>query len=315
MPLLETKDLKKHYKVKNGMLHAVDGVSITVEQGQTLGIVGESGCGKSTFGRVVLGLEKPTAGDVIFDGKSIVNCSKAELKKMRPNMQIIFQDPLFSLDSRIQVFSLIAEPLLINNVYKTKAEMKDRVEELMEMAGLSPRFASMYPNELDGGRRQRICVARALALNPKLIICDEPVSALDVSIQAQILNLLMDLQETMNLTYVFITHNLAVVKHISTKIAVMYLGQCIELASAKEIFENPKHPYTKALLAAIPIPKLVEKKERTFIKGEISNPINPKPGCRFALRCTYASERCVQNDLPLLEIGGDHQVACCLYNK
>jgi peptide/nickel transport system ATP-binding protein len=315
MPLLETKDLKKHYKVKNGMLHAVDGVSITVEQGQTLGIVGESGCGKSTFGRVVLGLEKPTAGDVIFDGKSIVNCSKAELKKMRPNMQIIFQDPLFSLDSRIQVFSLIAEPLLINNVYKTKAEMKDRVEELMEMAGLSPRFASMYPNELDGGRRQRICVARALALNPKLIICDEPVSALDVSIQAQILNLLMDLQETMNLTYVFITHNLAVVKHISTKIAVMYLGQCIELASAKEIFENPKHPYTKALLAAIPIPKLVEKKERTFIKGEISNPINPKPGCRFALRCTYASERCVQNDLPLLEIDGDHQVACCLYNK
>jgi peptide/nickel transport system ATP-binding protein len=315
MPLLETKDLKKHYKVKNGMLHAVDGVSITVEQGQTLGIVGESGCGKSTFGRVVLGLEKPTAGDVIFDGKSIVNCSKAELKKMRPNMQIIFQDPLFSLDSRIQVFSLIAEPLLINNVYKTKAKMKDRVEELMEMAGLSPRFASMYPNELDGGRRQRICVARALALNPKLIICDEPVSALDVSIQAQILNLLMDLQETMNLTYVFITHNLAVVKHISTKIAVMYLGQCIELASAKEIFENPKHPYTKALLAAIPIPKLVEKKERTFIKGEISNPINPKPGCRFALRCTYASERCVQNDLPLLEIGGDHQVACCLYNK
>ncbi|MBU5625363.1 ATP-binding cassette domain-containing protein [Oscillibacter sp. MSJ-2] len=313
MTLLETKDLKKYYDVKNGKLHAVDGVSICVEEGETLGVVGESGCGKSTLGRVVLGLERPTSGDVLFQGKSIVSCGRAERKKLRPNMQIIFQDPLFSLDSRIQVLDLIAEPLLINKVYRTRSEANDRVKELMEMAGLSPRFASMYPNELDGGRRQRICVARALALNPRMIVCDEPVSALDVSIQAQILNLLMDLQESMHLTYVFITHNLAVVKHISTKIAVMYLGQCIELASSREIFEHPMHPYTQALLAAIPIPKLMEKRERTFIKGELSNPINPKPGCRFAPRCPHASQRCLQGDVTLKDTGGGHQVACWLY--
>lgn len=315
MALLETKNLKKYYDVKEGKLHAVDGVSIQVNAGETLGVVGESGCGKSTFGRVILGLERPTEGDVIFDGKSIVTCSKAERKKMRPNMQIIFQDPLFSLDSRIQVASLIAEPLLINKVYKTRAEVNARVEELMEMSGLSPRFSGMYPNELDGGRRQRICVARALALNPKLIVCDEPVSALDVSIQAQILNLLMDLQDSLRLTYVFITHNLAVVKHISTKIAVMYLGQCIELASSRQIFEHPMHPYTQALLAAIPIPKLMEKRENNFIKGELSNPINPAPGCRFAPRCPYACDKCREQNIVLQTVEGDHQVACCRYSQ
>ena len=244
MPILETKNLKKYYKVKDGLLHAVDGVSISIEKGQTLGVVGESGCGKSTFGRVVLGLEKPTGGDVLFDGKSITHCSRSEMKRLRPNMQIIFQDPMYSLDSRIQVADLIAEPLLINKVYSSKADVHKRVQQLMDMAGLSQRFATMYPNELDGGRRQRICVARALALNPKLVICDEPVSALDVSIQAQILNLLMDLQDEFDLTYIFITHNLAVVKHISTNIAVMYLGQCIELAPSQEIFDHPLHPYT-----------------------------------------------------------------------
>lgn len=312
MPILETKNLKKYYKVKDGLLHAVDGVSISIEKGQTLGVVGESGCGKSTFGRVVLGLEKPTGGDVLFDGKSITHCSRSEMKQLRPNMQIIFQDPMYSLDSRIQVADLIAEPLLINKVYSSKADVHKRVQQLMDMAGLSQRFATMYPNELDGGRRQRICVARALALNPKLVICDEPVSALDVSIQAQILNLLMDLQDEFDLTYIFITHNLAVVKHISTNIAVMYLGQCIELAPSHEIFDHPLHPYTKALLAAIPIPRLMEKKERVSISGEISNPINPNPGCRFAPRCPYASDECRCADIPLTEVSKGHYVACRL---
>lgn len=312
MPILETKNLKKYYKVKDGLLHAVDGVSISIENGQTLGVVGESGCGKSTFGRVVLGLEKPTGGDVLFDGKSITHCSRSEMKRLRPNMQIIFQDPMYSLDSRIQVADLIAEPLLINKVYSGKADVHKRVQQLMDMAGLSQRFATMYPNELDGGRRQRICVARALALNPKLVICDEPVSALDVSIQAQILNLLMDLQDEFDLTYIFITHNLAVVKHISTNIAVMYLGQCIELAPSQEIFDHPLHPYTKALLAAIPIPRLMEKKERVSISGEISNPINPNPGCRFAPRCPYASDECRCADIPLTEVSKGHYVACRL---
>lgn len=312
MPILETKNLKKYYKVKDGLLHAVDGVSISIEKGQTLGVVGESGCGKSTFGRVVLGLEKPTGGDVLFDEKSITHCSRSEMKRLRPNMQIIFQDPMYSLDSRIQVADLIAEPLLINKVYSSKADVHKRVQQLMDMAGLSQRFATMYPNELDGGRRQRICVARALALNPKLVICDEPVSALDVSIQAQILNLLMDLQDEFDLTYIFITHNLAVVKHISTNIAVMYLGQCIELAPSQEIFDHPLHPYTKALLAAIPIPRLMEKKERVSISGEISNPINPNPGCRFAPRCPYASDECRCADIPLTEVSKGHYVACRL---
>ncbi len=312
MPILETKNLKKYYKVKDGLLHAVDGVSISIEKGQTLGVVGESGCGKSTFGRVVLGLEKPTGGDVLFDGKSITHCSRSEMKRLRPNMQIIFQDPMYSLDSRIQVADLIAEPLLINKVYSSKADVHKRVQQLMDMAGLSQRFATMYPNELDGGRRQRICVARALALNPKLVICDEPVSALDVSIQAQILNLLMDLQDEFDLTYIFITHNLAVVKHISTNIAVMYLGQCIELAPSQEIFDHPLHPYTKALLAAIPIPRLMEKKERVSISGEISNPINPNPGCRFAPRCPYASDECRCADISLTEVSKGHYVACRL---
>ncbi len=312
MPILETKNLKKYYKVKDGLLHAVDGVSISIEKGQTLGVVGESGCGKSTFGRVVLGLEKPTGGDVLFDGKSITHCSRSEMKQLRPNMQIIFQDPMYSLDSRIQVADLIAEPLLINKVYSSKADVRKRVQQLMDMAGLSQRFATMYPNELDGGRRQRICVARALALNPKLVICDEPVSALDVSIQAQILNLLMDLQDEFDLTYIFITHNLAVVKHISTNIAVMYLGQCIELAPSQEIFDHPLHPYTKALLAAIPIPRLMEKKEHVSISGEISNPINPTPGCRFAPRCPYASDECKCADIPLTEVSKGHYVACRL---
>ena len=311
-PLIELENLKKHFDVGKGKkLHAVDGVTLKINAGETLGVVGESGCGKSTLGRTVLKLHEPTDGKIIFDGKDITNYKSKELKKIRTDMQMIFQDPYSSLNPRMSVQELIAEPLLINKVCKNKIEVFDKVAELMDTVGLAERLSGAYPHELDGGRRQRIGVARALALNPKFIVCDEPVSALDVSIQAQILNLLMDLQDERDLTYMFITHDLSVVRHISDQIAVMYLGKCVELAPSKELFKNPLHPYTKALLSAIPIPSIeMQGKKIEVIKGEVTNPINPKPGCRFANRCPYASEECRGEDLPLVEVEPGHFVAC-----
>ena len=313
-PLIETKDLKKYFKTGSGMLHAVDNVNLAIEKGHTLGVVGESGCGKSTLGRTILRLLPATSGTVLYEGKDVLKLKPAEMKAMRSKMQIIFQDPYASLNPRMSVSQIIEEPLKVNNIYKDKAEKDRRILELMETVGLAKRLANSYPHELDGGRRQRIGVARALALNPSFIVCDEPVSALDVSIQAQVLNLMMDLQDSMGLTYMFITHDLSVVRHISTHIAVMYLGQVVEYAPSHQLFDDPKHPYTKALLSAIPIPDLAYRdKPRELIKGEITSPIDPKPGCRFAARCPYASKQCGGRDLELKTVGDEHQVACVLY--
>lgn len=316
-PLIELQNLTKYYDIsKTAKLHAVDGVSLTINQGETLGVVGESGCGKSTLGRTVLKLHEPTDGKIIFDGKDITNYRKGQIHKIRQDMQMIFQDPYSSLNPRMSVQDLIAEPLLINKVCKDKREVFDKVSELMETVGLAERLSSAYPHELDGGRRQRIGVARALALNPKFIVCDEPVSALDVSIQAQILNLLMDLQDERHLTYMFITHDLSVVRHISDQIAVMYLGKCVELCSSKELFKNPLHPYTKALLSAIPVPSIeMRDKKIEVIKGEVTSPVNPKPGCRFAARCPLASDECRGTDIPFEEIEPGHFVSCCKVKK
>ena len=310
--LVEVRDLKKYFSVSAGTLHAVDGVSLSINEGETLGVVGESGCGKSTLGRAILQLHTPTSGQVFFDGTEITALSKRELRPISRQMQIIFQDPYSSLNPRMSVQELIAEPLLVNNVVK-KADVYDEVERLMDLVGLAKRLETAYPHELDGGRRQRIGVARALALKPKFIVCDEPVSALDVSIQAQILNLLMDLQEEMGLTYLFVTHDLSVVRHISDHIAVMYLGMCVEKAPAKELFTNPCHPYTKALLSAIPIPDTAMRNKRpTVIRGEVTSPINPKPGCRFAARCPLATEACFCETPQLHVVGENHTVACHL---
>ncbi|SCJ91118.1 Glutathione import ATP-binding protein GsiA [uncultured Eubacterium sp.] len=316
-PLIELQNLTKYFDIsKTAKLHAVDGVSLTINQGETLGVVGESGCGKSTLGRTVLKLHEPTDGKIIFDGKDITNYRKGQIHKIRQDMQMIFQDPYSSLNPRMSVQDLIAEPLLINKVCKDKREVFDKVSELMETVGLAERLSSAYPHELDGGRRQRIGVARALALNPKFIVCDEPVSALDVSIQAQILNLLMDLQDERHLTYMFITHDLSVVRHISDQIAVMYLGRCVELCSSKELFKNPLHPYTKALLSAIPVPSIeMRDKKIEVIKGEVTSPVNPKPGCRFAARCPLASDECRGTDIPFEEIEPGHFVSCCKVKK
>ncbi len=311
--LLELHNLKKYFPVKNGFLHAVDGISLKIELGKTLGVVGESGCGKSTLGRTVLRLQEPTSGEIFFDGKNILDISKSQFRTERRQMQMIFQDPYSSLNPRMSVQELIAEPLLISRVFKSKADVFDQVAKLMDTVGLAQRLSGAYPHELDGGRRQRIGVARALSLNPKFIVCDEPVSALDVSIQAQILNLLMDLQDEFGLTYMFITHNLSVVRHISNHIAVMYLGKCVELCSSKELFKNPLHPYTQALLSAIPIPKAeMRHKKIAVIRGEVTSPINPKPGCRFAPRCPLSTEKCTQGEIQLNEISKGHFVACNL---
>ena len=308
--LLECKDLVKYFPTPAGNLHAVDHTNLTINRGQTLGVVGESGCGKSTLGRCILRLLEPTSGQVLFEGRDVTKMSKAEMHEMRREMQIIFQDPYASLNPRKTVFQTISEPMKVFNMYKTKAELEDRTLELMDLVGLDTRYINTYPHEIDGGRRQRIGIARALSLNPKFIVCDEPVSALDVSIQAQILNLMMDLQDKLGLTYMFITHNLSVVKHISDEIAVLYLGKMVERAPKAELFANPQHPYTKALLSAIPIPALGYKdKEAELIRGEVTSPINPKPGCRFAARCPYATEACNQ-DQPLRDIGNGHYVAC-----
>ena len=313
-PLLEVKDLKKYFKTPNGTLHAVDGVSFSIEEGKTLGVVGESGCGKSTLGRTILHLQPNTGGQIFFEGQDITNVTPQQLKELRKNMQILFQDPFSSLDPRKSVSQIIAEPLKIYKVCNSRQEIIKKVGELMDTVGLATRLAHSYPHELDGGRRQRIGIARALALNPKFIVCDEPVSALDVSIQAQVLNLMQDLQRDRHLTYIFITHNLAVVKHISDDIMVMYLGNMIEKAPKRELFKNPLHPYTQALLSAIPIPDIDVKKKRILLKGEITSPIDPKPGCRFAARCNYARPECFEKTPELREVAPQHYVACHFFD-
>ena len=308
--LLRVEHLKKYFKTPGGMLHAVDDVSFELGAGQTLGVVGESGCGKSTLGRTILGLTDTTDGHIYFDGEDITGAKGARRKALRKDMQIIFQDPFSSLNPRLCVSELIAEPMKIYKTCKGKDELKERVFQLMDTVGLARRLAYSYPHELDGGRRQRIGVARALALEPKFIVCDEPVSALDVSIQAQILNLLQDLQAEKKLTYMFITHDLSVVKHISDDIMVMYVGSMVEKCGSKELFAHPYHPYTKGLLSAIPIPSINVDKKRVIMKGELTSPVNPKPGCRFVNRCPYAAE-CCHNEQPALEeIQPGHFVAC-----
>ena len=308
--LLQVENLKKYFMVPDGMLHALDDVSFTLDIGETLGVVGESGCGKSTLGKTILQLISPTSGKIIFDGEDISRVDSKKFVELRPKMQMIFQDPLSSLNPRMSVSQQIAEPLLIHKVCPDKESLDKRVLELMDTVGLARRYVDTYPHELDGGRRQRIGIARALALEPKMIICDEPVSALDVLIQAQILNLLQDLQKEKGMAYMFITHDLSVVKHISDHISVMYLGQMIEKAPTAELFSHTWHPYTKALLSAIPIPSIKNKKKRELLKGELTSPINPPDACRFAPRCDYACEECFKGTPKLEELSKDHFVAC-----
>jgi len=307
--LVRVEHLKKYFKSPAGMLHAVDDVSFSINEGETLGVVGESGCGKSTLGRVVLKLLEPTDGRIIFNEKDITNISRKENTELRRQVQIIFQDPYSSLNPRLCVYELIIDPLKSFNVLNA-AGRREKVFEMMDIVGLSRRFTYSYPHELDGGRRQRIGIARALALSPKFIVCDEPVSALDVSIQAQILNLLQDLQEQHGLTYIFVTHNLSVVKHISTDILVMYLGVMVEKCAADELFSVPLHPYTKALLSAIPVPSIHQTKKKMIIKGELSSPIEPKDECRFVLRCPYAADICYAKAPEYSEILPNHFVSC-----
>ena len=309
--LLDVQHLKKYFNVAGGQLHAVDDVSFTLERGKTLGIVGESGCGKSTTGRAILRLIEPTSGSVYFEGQDISKLSKEEMRKLRTQMQIIFQDPFSSLNPRQTVSQTSEEPLKIHGM-KNKAERQARVRELMKTVGLADRLANAYPHELDGGRRQRIGIARALAMNPKFIVCDEPVSALDVSIQAQILNLMKDIQRKHGITYIFITHDLSVVNHFSDDIAVMYLGRMVEKAPAEALFEAPLHPYTQALLSAIPVPNIHTKKKRILLTGEVTSPVNPPKACRFASRCPYATDQCRSEEPELVEVKPDHFVACHL---
>ena len=314
--LLEVKNLKKYFKTPRGLLHAVDNVSFTLEKGKTLGVVGESGCGTSTMGRVILGLIESTDGEVIYNGRDITKLKGRQWKELRKEMQIIFQDPMSSLDPRYTVFELIAEPLKIFRICKSKEELDARVRELMKTVGLAEFLEGSYPHELDGGRRQRIGIARALSLNTKFIVCDEPVSALDVSIQAQVLNLLQDLQENLGLSYLFITHDMSVVKHISDDILVMYLGCMAEKADVDSLFDRPLHPYTKGLLSAVPVPDIsARNSEIVTISGELSSPVEPKPGCRFAPRCPYAKDKCFSEEPTLEEALERHFVACHYYRE
>ena len=313
--ILQVEGLKKYFKTNKGLLHAVDDVTFTIERGKTLGIVGESGCGKSTTGSTILRLLEPTDGKIIFDGVDVAKLKGKEMREMRRNMQLVFQDPYSSLNPRMTVSQLIAEPIIENKLLKGKEAIEKRVEELMETVGLAQRLVNTFPHEVDGGRRQRIGIARALAMNPKFIVCDEPVSALDVSIQAQILNLLKKLQKDLGLTYIFITHDLSVVNHFSDDIAVMYLGEIIEKAPTEELFAHPMHPYTQALLSAIPIPDVDIKEERIILRGEISSPINPPDACRFAKRCIYACDECRKKAPALTEVSPGHFVACPFYDK
>ena len=309
--ILEVENLTKYFATPAGQLHAVDGVSFSIEEGKTLGIVGESGCGKSTTGRCILKLIEPTSGRIVFDGEDITSYSRRKMRRLRQEMQMVFQDPFSSLDPRQTVSQLISEPIIEHKLLSSKADIDRRTLELMETVGLAERYVNVYPHELDGGRRQRIGIARALAVNPKLIVCDEPVSALDVSIQAQILNLLKQLQRDMGLTYIFITHDLSVVKYCSDDIAVMYLGQMVEKAPSDDLFKNPIHPYTKALLSAIPLPIVgKDKPQRQLIKGEITSPVNLPDECRFGKRCDYTADVCRRCNPPLKEVEANHFVAC-----
>lgn len=311
--LLELKDVKKYFKTGGRTLHAVDGITFTLDEGKTLGVVGESGCGKSTLGRTIIHLLEPTSGQIIFDGKDITNPNKQELRELHEDMQMIFQDPYSSLDPRMSVSETIMWPLLIQGKM-SKAEAVEETRRLMDTVGLASRFENSYPHELDGGRRQRIGIARALALKPRFIVCDEPVSALDVSIQAQIINLMLDLQEERGLAYMFVTHDLSVVKYISDDILVMYLGCMVEKASAEELFARPLHPYTQALLSAIPEPDIDVQRKRIIMRGELTSPIDPKPGCRFMTRCPYACEKC-SDPQELKEVSQGHFVACHRYDE
>ena len=310
--LLRVAGLKKYYKTPLGDLHAVDDVNFAIHRQEILGVVGESGCGKTTLGRTVLRLHQATAGEVFFEGKNIFEYNKRQMKELKKSMQIIFQDPFSSLNPRMTVGQLIANPMLIQKKVsaRDKEGLQKKISEMMDIVGLAQRFQNSYPHELDGGRRQRIGIARALSLQPKFIVCDEPVSALDVSIRAQILNLMQDLQKDFGLTYMFITHDLSVVKHLCDNIVVMYLGKVVEQCQTSEIFKNPLHPYTQALLSAIPVPDPDFSMERIILKGELSSPIEPKPGCRFAARCNYSKPECTGSDMPLAELKPGHFVEC-----
>lgn len=308
--LIEVKHLKKYFKVPAGTNHAVDDVSFSIEKGETLGVVGESGCGKSTLGRTIIRLQEATEGQILLNGQDITHVRKGELRRVREQMQIVFQDPYSSLNPRMRIESTIMEPLEHSGRFHSKAELRDEANRLMDLVGVDERLRRSYPHELDGGRRQRVGIARALALNPEFIVCDEPVSALDVSIQAQVLNLLMDLQEKSKVAYMFVTHDLSVVRHISDNICVMYLGQLVEKAPSRELFADTLHPYTKALLSAIPSTDILHPMKRLPLKGEITSPINPKPGCRFYSRCPYAKEAC-REPQQLTMVSDRHFVSCC----
>jgi oligopeptide transport system ATP-binding protein len=322
-PLVQVKNLKMHFPITRGIIFqrqvgaikAVDGIDFTMTRGETLGLVGESGCGKSTTGRAILQLYRPTAGEVFFDGVELTKTKGEELRKMRRRMQMIFQDPYASLNPRMTVGSIIGEPLEVHNIGSNKKERQERVQELLKTVGLNPYFVNRYPHEFSGGQRQRIGVARALAVNPAFIVCDEPISALDVSIQAQIINLLEDLQAELGLTYLFIAHDLSVVRHISDRIAVMYLGKIVELADRDELYENPMHPYTQALLSAVPIPDPVieSKRKRIILEGDVPSPANPPKGCNFCTRCPKVMDICREQDPPFKEYKPNHYAACFLY--
>jgi oligopeptide transport system ATP-binding protein len=314
--LIEVRNLKKYFPVGAGLfgagrevVKAVDDVSFTIRRGETFGLVGESGCGKSTTGRSILRLIEPTSGEVRFEGQDLLSLGADELRRLRRDLQIIFQDPYSSLNPRMRVGQIIEEPLIIHRI-GSREERKDRVQELLRLVGLEPEHASRYPHEFSGGQRQRIGIARALALNPKFIVCDEPVSALDVSVQAQVVNLLQDLQSQLGLTYLFVSHGLSVVEHISTRVGIMYLGKLVEVASSREIFHNPLHPYTRALLSAIPIPDPARRRERLLLTGDIATAIEPPSGCRFRTRCPLAEPRCADVEPQLVEVSPDHFVAC-----
>ena len=307
---LELKNVKKYFYTPSGPLHAVDGVSFTLEKGRTIGVVGESGCGKSTLGRVISRLLDATGGEIYYEGKNILGYRGRQLKNLRQKIQMIFQDPFSSLNPRKTIYNTIAEPMITQHLFRRKKDVENRVFEVMELVGLAERYINTYPHELDGGRRQRIGIARALALNPELIVCDEPVSALDVSIQAQILNLLKRLQNEFGYTYIFITHDMSVVKHFTQDVLVMYLGQVVEKAPVKELFSNPIHPYTQALLSAIPLPDIDKVRNRVILKGELTSPVNPKDDCRFSDRCSYISGACREKCPPLIDTGQGHFVRC-----
>ena len=310
--LMEVKNLKKYFNTKRGPLHAVDDINFAIKRGETLGLVGESGCGKSTTGRVVLRLLEATSGEILFNGENILNYNKDQMRTFRQNAQIVFQDPFASLNPRMSVSEIISEPLIVNKQYSSKQDLHSQVLKLMDTVGLAQRLENVYPHELDGGRRQRIGIARALALKPSFIVQDEPVSALDVSIQAQILNLMEELQKELKLTYLFISHDLGVIKHVSTNIAVMYLGKIVEMSDYSSIFKNPLHPYTKALLSAIPVPNVDVKRERIILEGDVPSPINPPPGCRFYGRCFERMDICKEKDPVLVQVSETRQVACHL---